>query len=90
MNRITARGPRKRAIVAALALTAAVSLSACSSGMETADPGEAAGPKSGPLTIAYLQKQGDQQYFVDQADGAKAAAAELGDVDIKEIGRAHV
>ena len=85
MNRITALGSRRRVLVAALALTAVVSLSACSSGMETADPGEAAGPTDGPLTIAYLQKQGDQQYFVDEANGAKAAAEEAGDVTIKVV-----
>jgi len=85
MNRNTAQGTRRRVLVAAAALTALVALSACSSGMETATPGESSGPKSGPLTIAYLQKQGDQQYFVDEADGAKAAAEELGDVTIKVV-----
>jgi L-arabinose transport system substrate-binding protein len=34
------------------------------------------------LTIAYIQKQGDQQYFVDEADGARAAAKELGHVKV--------
>lgn len=34
------------------------------------------------LTIAYIQKQGDQQYFVDEADGARAAAKELGGVKV--------
>ena len=41
--------------------------------------------RSGPLKIAYLQKQGDQQYFVDEADGAKAAAEELGDVKVTVV-----
>ena len=75
---------RRRALALAVAVTAIVGLSACSSGMETTT-GDAAGPKEGKLTIAYLQKQGDQQYFVDQADGAKAAAKELGDVDVKVV-----
>jgi len=42
------------------------------------------GPKKGNLTIAYLQKQGDQQYFVDEAQGAKDKAKELG-VTLKVI-----
>ena len=76
MNRTTA-GRRRRVLATAAAAVALVALSACSSGMETADPGAgaSAGPKDGPLTIAYLQKQGDQQYFVDQANGAKAATS---------------
>lgn len=86
MNRSTA-GRRRRALAAAGALAALVALSACSSGMEEAGSGGGAssGPKDGPLTIAYLQKQGDQQYFVDQANGAKAAAEELGDVTINVV-----
>ncbi|WP_219993208.1 substrate-binding domain-containing protein [Cryobacterium arcticum] len=87
MNVISRSSNRQRRRMGALAVAviAIVGLSACSSGMETAEGPAAAGPKSGKLTIAYLQKQGDQQYFVDQADGAKAAAAELGDVDIKVV-----
>ena len=81
----SAMGSRRRGFALALAITAVVTLSACTSGMEEAPAGEAAGPTDGPLTIAYLQKQGDQQYFVDQADGAKAAAAELGDVEVKVV-----
>ena len=38
-----------------------------------------------PVTIAYLQKQGDQQYFIDQAGGAKAAAKELGNVTVNVV-----
>jgi len=85
MNRITARGARRGTLAGAVALTALIALSACSSGMETAAPGEAAGPTDGPLTIAYLQKQGDQQYFVDEATGAKEAAEAAGDVTIKVV-----
>lgn len=33
---------------------------------------------TGPISITYLQKQGDQQYFVDEAAGAKARARQLG------------
>ena len=86
MNVTSAARQRRRMGGLAVALIAIVGLSACSSGMETTDgPTSAAETKSGKLTIAYLQKQGDQQYFVDEADGAKAAAAELGDVDIKVV-----
>ena len=43
----------------------------------------AAGQK--PLTIALIQKQGDQQYFVDEAAGARAEAAKLGDVKVNVV-----
>lgn len=72
------------AAVAALALI----LSACSSGQTDPDApaaGDTQGPTSGPIEIVYLQKQADQQYFVDQADGAKATAAELGDVTVTVV-----
>ena len=85
MNVTSAMKQRRRMISLTVAVIAIVGLSACSSGMESTEGTAAAGPKSGKLTIAYLQKQGDQQYFVDQANGAKAAAAELGDVDIKVV-----
>ncbi|MED7947938.1 substrate-binding domain-containing protein, partial [Streptomyces sp. BE303] len=38
----------------------------------------------GKISITYLQKQGDQEYFVGEAAGAKAKAAELG-VDLKVV-----
>lgn len=64
-----------------------VGLSACgavSSGQDTNKSGssDTGTTKSGQITIAYLQKQGDQQYFVDEANGAKAEAKKLGDVKI--------
>lgn len=69
--------------VAVLALAA---LTACSSGMETAEPAAGGGGTSdGPLTIALIQKQGDQQYFIDEANGAKEAAKEDGDVTINVV-----
>ena len=37
------------------------------------------------LTIAYIQKQGDQQYFVDEAQGARNAAKKLGNVTVKVV-----
>jgi L-arabinose transport system substrate-binding protein len=38
-----------------------------------------------PLTIAYIQKQGDQQYFVDEATGAKDEAKTLGNVKVDVV-----
>ena len=75
---------RTRAFVAVgVAAAAALALAGCSTG-KTAATGSGAGAatKSGALTIAYLQKQGDQQYFVDEINGAKAEAAKLGNVKI--------
>ena len=64
----------------------AITLTACSSGQVTASAGAgAAAPKSGPLQIVYLQKQGDQQYFVDEANGAKAEAKTLGKVTVAAV-----
>lgn len=37
------------------------------------------------ITIAYIQKQGDQQYFVDEATGAKDEAKALGDVTVNVV-----
>jgi L-arabinose transport system substrate-binding protein len=63
-------------------------LAACSSGKTggggTSQPGGGS-KKSGTITLAYLQKQGDQQYFVDEADGAKKMASQLGDVNVDVV-----
>ncbi|WP_211250751.1 substrate-binding domain-containing protein [Mycetocola saprophilus] len=77
---------RARTVITLLSAGLLLGLTACSSGMEApGESGAAGGKKDGPLTIAYLQKQGDQQYFVDEAEGAKAAAKELGNVTIKVV-----
>ncbi|WP_235619197.1 substrate-binding domain-containing protein [Embleya scabrispora] len=80
------RTRRAAAMVAAFAFAAA--LTACSSGKDDkTGSGSPSGPPaslSGTVKIAYLQKQGDQQYFVDEADGARAKAKELG-VDLKVV-----
>jgi L-arabinose transport system substrate-binding protein len=70
--------------ISAVATVAVLTLAGCSSGKSSTDSSGAtsAGPKSGQITIAYLQKQGDQQYFIDEANGAKAEAAKLGNVKI--------
>lgn len=88
MSILNARGARRMLVATAFAATAVLGLAACSSGMETAggDAGASApAKKDGKLTIAYLQKQGDQQYFIDEADGAKEAAKAAGDVTINVV-----
>jgi len=74
---------RLSAVVAAGAL--ALSLAACSSGQEIGGAAAASGPKDGTLKIVYIQKQADQQYFVDEAAGAKAEAERLGDVELTMV-----
>jgi L-arabinose transport system substrate-binding protein len=76
------RRTRCGALIAA-GLAVALSLAACSSGKE-ATPQDTGGKVSGKVSIAYLQKQGDQQYFIDEAAGAKAKAQQLG-VDLKVV-----
>ncbi|MDH6115344.1 L-arabinose transport system substrate-binding protein [Kitasatospora sp. MAP12-15] len=42
---------------------------------------------TGPISLTYLQKQGDQQYFLDEAAGAKARAQQLGiDLTMVDLG----
>ncbi len=70
----------------AAGIAASLALAGCSNGKAAAGgTAGAAAPKSGQITIAYLQKQGDQQYFIDEANGAKAEAAKLGDVKIVTV-----
>ncbi|WP_159014767.1 substrate-binding domain-containing protein [Acidisoma sp. S159] len=38
-----------------------------------------------PITIALIQKQGDQQYFVDEAEGARKEAKALGNIRLDVI-----
>ncbi|HZC51361.1 MAG TPA: substrate-binding domain-containing protein, partial [Mycobacterium sp.] len=70
----------------ALALAGGM-IAGCSSGKTSSDSNKSGGPakKSGTIKIAYLQKQGDQQYFVDEANGAKKEAATLGNVKIDVV-----
>src|SRR5947207_855005 len=65
-------------------LIAGAMLAACSSGKDTGAPAGNTGANNGKITLFYLQKQGDQQYFVEQAQGAKEKAQELG-VDLKVV-----
>lgn len=72
--------------VAAVLVAAALVAAGCSSGQETtADGSGSVEAKDGPITIALLQKQGAQQYFVDEASGAKEKAAALGDVEVDVV-----
>ncbi len=75
--------PRRAAAATGLALTLGLS-AACSSGKSaTSDDGQAA-TVNGKISITYLQKQGDQEYFIGEAAGAKAKAKELG-IDLKVV-----
>jgi L-arabinose transport system substrate-binding protein len=78
---------RTVALVIAAALGGA-GLAACSSGKTesggTSQPG-GGGQKTGTITLAYLQKQGDQQYFVDEANGAKKQATQMGNVKVNVV-----
>lgn len=89
MTRIGVTTVRTRTFVGigAVGVAAALALTGCSNGKAaaTGSGGGSAAPKSGQITIAYLQKQGDQQYFIDEANGAKAEAAKLGNVKIVTV-----
>lgn len=64
-------------------LIAGVMLAGCSSGKDEA-PAAQNTATNGKITLYYLQKQGDQQYFVEQAQGAQEKAKELG-VELKVV-----
>lgn len=68
---------RTRGTVAVLGIAAGLALAACSSGRDATGGGSAT-PVTGKISLTYLQKQGDQQYFIDEANGAKAKADALG------------
>ncbi|MEV4612430.1 substrate-binding domain-containing protein [Kitasatospora sp. NPDC049258] len=56
----------------------------CSTGREASTADASVAPVSGKISITYLQKQGDQEYFIGEAEGARAKAAELG-IDLKVV-----
>jgi L-arabinose transport system substrate-binding protein len=76
-------GARPRTPVLALALVGALVV-ACSSGKSSVKSGSGASApnKTGALKVAYLQKQADQQYFVDELTGAKQEAARQGQASV--------
>ncbi|MFF3259761.1 substrate-binding domain-containing protein [Streptomyces sp. NPDC002932] len=67
---------RSAAIATGLLLTLCLS-TACSSGKESSGEDSVA-KVDGKISLTYLQKQGDQEYFIGEAAGAKAKARELG------------
>jgi L-arabinose transport system substrate-binding protein len=75
---------RTRGIAALIGTAVALGLTACSTGQTSGSGAAQVAPVSGKISLTYLQKQGDQQYFVDEANGAKAKAAELG-IDLKTV-----
>lgn len=79
---------KKRRSAPALAITGAIGLSLALSACGTADDGASGGGGDDDVVrIAYIQKQGDQQYFIDQADGAREAAEALGaEVTVINVG----
>lgn len=76
------RAPASMAAVSAAAL---VLLGACSSGQTSGTANSSTKKHSGALTIAYIQKSGDQGYFVDEMSGAQQAARQLGGVKIEPV-----
>ncbi|MCW2947844.1 MAG: periplasmic binding protein/LacI transcriptional regulator [Actinoallomurus sp.] len=70
--------------VIAIGVAVALSLTACSSGKESSATSSSK-KVSGKISIVYLQKQGDQQYFIDEAQGAQDKAKQLGNVDVKVV-----
>ncbi|WP_433756366.1 substrate-binding domain-containing protein [Nocardia sp. CA-135398] len=77
----THRSRWTRAVFCGVSL--ALAASACSSGK---DDSQASGPQhnTGAISLVYAQKQGDQEYFIGEAEGAKAKAKELG-IDLKVV-----
>ncbi|MFB7950192.1 substrate-binding domain-containing protein [Kitasatospora phosalacinea] len=74
----------RTASAAALLLALGLAATACSTGQQSASGDGGVAKVDGKISITYLQKQGDQEYFVGEAAGAKARAAELG-VDLKVV-----
>ncbi|MEZ0071975.1 substrate-binding domain-containing protein [Planotetraspora sp. GP83] len=70
--------------LAAMAVLLTLGLAACSSGKEETQATQSKPAAQGKISIAYLQKQGDQEYFVGEAQGAADKAKELG-VDLKVV-----
>ncbi|WP_406086773.1 hypothetical protein [Kitasatospora purpeofusca] len=78
------RSTNRRVAAAGSLLLSLGLVSACSDGQGATGANASVAPVSGKISITYLQKQGDQEYFIGEAAGAKARAAELG-VDLKVV-----
>jgi L-arabinose transport system substrate-binding protein len=74
----------RRATALLCGMSLVLAAAACSSGKETGPAPAGQQQNTGKITIVYAQKQGDQEYFIGEAEGAKAKAAELG-VDLKIV-----
>ena len=90
LQRFLSAAPSRRSRLRAWALAGAcvaalAAVSACSSGQAKSNPNTATQKHSGAITIAYIQKQGDQSYFVDEISGAQQAARQLGGVTIVPV-----
>ncbi|MGW2303971.1 substrate-binding domain-containing protein [Streptomyces sp. NPDC001809] len=76
---------RRPVAAVVLGLASVLALTSCSSGQQAAGPGGGEVARvDGKISLTYLQKQGDQEYFVGEAAGAKAKADELG-IDLKVV-----
>jgi L-arabinose transport system substrate-binding protein len=79
--------PPRRRLAAAIAcvIAAAGGAAGCGSSSSSSGGSSSSGSGSGALKIAYIQKQGDQQYFVDEANGGKSEASKLGKVNVNVV-----
>ncbi|WP_084514353.1 substrate-binding domain-containing protein [Nocardia acidivorans] len=57
---------------------------ACSSGKDSGSTESGPQHSTGAISLVYAQKQGDQEYFINEADGARAKAKELG-IDLRVV-----
>ncbi|MCX4538830.1 substrate-binding domain-containing protein (plasmid) [Streptomyces sp. NBC_00841] len=73
---------RRTSAALGLLLTLSAAM-ACSSGKDDVK-GDDVAKVDGKISLTYLQKQGDQEYFIGEAAGAKAKAKELG-IDLKVV-----
>lgn len=80
-----ARNRRPAGALVGVCAAALAAVSACSSGQTSSNPNTASQKHSGAITIAYIQKQGDQAYFVDEMSGAQQEARQLGGVTIVPV-----
>ncbi|MFC8722319.1 sugar ABC transporter substrate-binding protein, partial [Kitasatospora sp. NPDC057198] len=62
----------RTASAAALLLALGLAATACSTGQQSGSGDGGVAKVDGKISITYLQKQGDQEYFVGEAAGAKA------------------
>ncbi|MFJ2864044.1 hypothetical protein [Kitasatospora sp. NPDC087314] len=61
-----------RRATADLPIILGLTTTACSTGQETTSGAPSVAPVSGKISITYLQKQGDQEYFVGEVQAAIA------------------